>query len=272
MSKISVVTLVKGRKKALQNLIKGLTGGSKLPDELLIVFINELPYQINNTDFPIHSIHFTDTNNIPLAKARNEGVKHASFDKLIFLDVDCVPAKDLVKIYADIIDNAALISGAIRYLPEHACEQPDWLNKMEVLSNPDPIRANINEPGYELFWSLNFGCSKTVFNKIGGFNQQYEGYGAEDTDFSFRARATGIPLVTINATAYHQYHDSYYPPLNHFNDIIKNARLFYKIWNHWPMEGWLRLFVNTGLIHWGNDIQIIRQPTKHEINNAIKIN
>lgn len=268
--KISVITLVSGREEALVNLLMGLQLGDEIPDELVIVFMNEKPCELPKTTFPIKSIVLQHENKIPLARARNFGVENTSFDNLIFLDVDCIPNKNLVKDYQGLREEN-LYCGQVRYLSKNSMCQLDFDN-LDELSSPDPIRSSIDVLPYELFWSLNFSCIRKVFEKIGGFNEDFKGYGAEDTDFAFKARENKIPLKNTKVVAYHQYHDKYEPPLNHFEDIINNSLVFYKLWGRWPMEGWLSEFENMGLITWNKEITILRHPSIKEIAMAAKRN
>jgi len=57
------------------------------------------------------------------------------------------------------------------------------------------------------------------------------------------------------ADAFHQYHPVSDPPVEHIDDILRNATLFHQRWGWWPMQGWLRDFENRGLIQRGADGQ-----------------
>ena len=71
------------------------------------------------------------------------------------------------------------------------------------------------------------------------------------------------------AGAFHQYHDSFEPPFQHFEDIVRNAELFRNRWNMWPMEGWLTGFEQAGLIRRdGTAITILQQPGPALIESA----
>ncbi|MFD2287058.1 glycosyltransferase [Pedobacter petrophilus] len=268
---ISVLTIVAGRKTALSNLIKGLAESTVLPDELVIVFMNEPTSEMPLLPFPVHCYSLMQPAHLPLAAARNLAARNANGDFLIFLDVDCIPSATLIADYKNQISAHALLSGQVSYLKSGATNADDFLSRMEGLSTPDPIRAGLETISYSLFWSLNFACSKTTYQKIGGFDEGYKGYGAEDTDFSFSAEQQQVPLQCVPAKAYHQYHDSFSPPLNHLEDIIGNANRFFQKWNSWPMEGWLKAFQQMGLIKWdGQDLRLIRMPTEEEIMATLK--
>ncbi|MGB3464529.1 MAG: hypothetical protein WBA74_04635, partial [Cyclobacteriaceae bacterium] len=62
-----------------------------------------------------------------------------------------------------------------------------------------------------------------------------------------------------------QYHDIYNPPINHFQSIIANARLFKERHGIFPMMDWLKAFEDDGLITIREEINILRTPTAEEI-------
>ncbi|MFC4211234.1 glycosyltransferase [Pedobacter lithocola] len=271
MDKISVLTLVYGRKEALKNFLSGLKTSTQLPDELVIVFMNEPICDLPEMPFLVRCFQIFHENKIPLAAARNKAAKAAQNNLLIFLDVDCIPSKTLISTYAKSFESQKLLVGTVRYLNNGATEQDEFLAKLELLSKPDPIRSDLYEIPYELFWSLNFACHKIDYDCIGGFDENFQGYGAEDTDFSFAARRKHVKLKMVDACAYHQYHPSYSPPLNHFKDIVLNAERFFMKWNIWPMEGWLKQFIDMGLISKNADhIEILRYPSGAEVEAALK--
>lgn len=199
---------------------------------------------------------------LPLAAARNAGAAAAQelgADLLIFLDVDCLPGEGLVAAYRDAARDAAtagsLLCGPVAYLPP---PEPDGYD-LDRLADVAP-HAGRPAPGPgerqphgdpRLFWSLSFALTPTVWERIGGFDEQFVGYGGEDTDFGFTADAAGIPLTWVGgATAYHQWHPTQSPPVGHLEDILRNGALFARRWGWWPMEGWIDAFADQGLIHW----------------------
>ena len=93
------------------------------------------------------------------------------------------------------------------------------------------------------------GACITAWQRVGGFDETYTGYGGEDTDFGQRARAAGLDLQWVGgADAYHQHHPVSDPPVEHLDDILRNGRRFADRWGFWPMEGWLRAFAERGLV------------------------
>lgn len=269
--RISVLTLVHNRESALKNTLDGIARGKTLPEEVVIVHMNEESYCLPDYPFAIKTIYCFENSGLNLAKARNHAILHSSNDYNIFLDVDCIPADDLLEKYVEAFNvRDSLWTGRVRYLSKGAMDFADWTDRLKAISTPDKVRGHLANFSYELFWSLNFGCSKRLFNRIGRFDEFYTGYGAEDTDFAFKARKHGVTLETLDATAYHQYHPSYSPPLNHLEEIVCNAMVFKRKWGVWPMEGWLLKFYEDRFIDWKDDhIRILRKPSERDMVLAL---
>ncbi len=274
---MNVLTLMHGRRAHLDNLIRGLEQSTIQLDALVIVQMNEAPGRWESQRFPIiHHVLQSGGNELPLAAARNAAVIHAPGDDLVFLDVDCIPAPDLLARYRSALaDHAAVLhQGEVLYLPEGAAHGEASFAQLARAGKPHPLheRRQAGEPiPHALFWSLNFACRRETFERIGRFDTGYVGYGGEDTDFAFRARAAGVPVRFVEATACHQYHPSFDPPLNHLASIVDNARRFRKRWGVWPMDGWLAQFRDLGFVEITDcEIVLRRMPTEGDIAKALQ--
>jgi len=198
---------------------------------------------------------------IPMAAARNLGAQVAIDDGaelLVFLDVDCIPAPAMLTHYLaaahDPAHADALLCGPVTYLPPPGPDGYD-VDRLSNLADPHPARpapaAGVTEEGadYELFWSLSFAVTTSVWQRIGGFCTDYTGYGGEDTDYAQRAAAASVGLRWVGgAHAFHQHHPISNPPVEHLRDIVTNAVTFHRRWGWWPMRGWLDAFEERGLI------------------------
>jgi GT2 family glycosyltransferase len=279
MGAISVLTLVHRRKRHLLNLLEGLKQSARLPDEVVVVYMNEpSDYALPPLPYPVRSLHVrSEDTNLPLAEARNQAAAQATSNQLIFLDVDCIPEADLLMSYERALAQfGGLLMGDVRYLPAQAAASGWTFSQLRARAVPHPARPVVStlvqpEDRYELFWSLSFGIHRAVFERLGGFDTGYQGYGAEDTDLAFTARLQQIPFALCRARAYHQHHTVYRPPLPHLSDIIANARYFYHKWQRWPMEGWLQKFQEAGYIDRqaeGRHLKLLRLPRADEIEAA----
>jgi GT2 family glycosyltransferase len=202
---------------------------------------------------------------LPVALGRNQGAAEAlsrSAELLVFLDVDCIPDTELIARYHDAADQPqygdALLCGPVTYLPPPG-SGGYLLDEMRARVDPHPARPNppddeiIATTDYVLFWSLSFAVTSTTWTRIGGFCERYRGYGGEDTDFAQCAAAHGVSMQWVGgAHAFHQFHPTSDPPVEHVDDIVRNARIFHRRWGWWPMNGWLAGFEQAGLIERDN--------------------
>lgn len=273
---LAVLTIVKDRADHLAQLVEGLRRSAVPPAELIVVdMASSTPVAVADMPFAVRMLRL-DAGGLPLAAARNLAARSATADRLLFLDVDCIPMRGLVGAMADALDaTAALVCAEILYLgPDDA--RGAWAEAQLATcaarhpARTFPDRGLRREPDAGLFWSLAFGIARTRFFDLGGFDEAFTGYGAEDTDFGFRARAAALPLLFMGGPgAFHQYHDGYDPPLQHFEDIVRNARTFHARWAVWPMDGWLAAFAAMGLVrHEAGRLDIVRRPTAAEIARA----
>lgn len=269
---VSVLTLVRDREGHLQQLVEGL-GRSRLgPDELIVVQMGGGPLAPLQADFPIR-VERLQGDGLPLAAARNRAAAMAQGDALVFLDVDCIPMADcLARLVAALDRHDALLCADVRYLGPHDARDAWRESDLLARARAHPVRTfpagGVRlEPDPGLFWSLAFAIRHARFESLHGFDEDFEGYGGEDTDFGLRAAAQGLPLLFVGgALACHQHHVSHEPPVQHLNDIVRNACRFHAKWKRWPMEGWLAAFVQMGLIDWAEDaITLKRPPTPEDL-------
>jgi GT2 family glycosyltransferase len=272
----AVITLNKGRRPHLTRLLEGL-GRGPLPDACIIVEMGADDAPLPALPFPVERVPFAHAG-LPLAAARNAGRRAATADTLVFLDVDCIPSAGLVAgLSRAVAARDGLVCCEIGYLPAGAV-QADWREAdLERLGLPHPVRvfptagAVAPAPQAGLFWSLAFAVRAATYDRLGGFDEGFTGYGAEDTDLAFRADAAGVPILFLGGPkAYHQHHPGYDPPLQHFRDIVANASRFHARHGIWPMDGWLDGFARLKLIasDWRAGIVVLRDPTSDEMAAA----
>jgi GT2 family glycosyltransferase len=276
MKGVSVLTLVSGRRDHLVNLMLGLMRQSELPDELIIAAIgstqlNELP----TMPFPVRQVS-TGGSDLPLAAARNCAAELAEGKDLVFLDVDCIPGPSLCADYRRALRHYdSVLMGEVLYLPANMTKAGWSIEEFDAVAVRHSDRRGPPAHGidgcddYRCFWSLNFAMRKTSFHRVGGFDEQYRGYGGEDTDFAKTFTTAGVPLGWIRgARAYHQYHPHHMPPVHHLRSIVRNAQLFEAKWGYRTMGHWLHAFRLMRLIddmRPGEPIRILREPNAEDL-------
>ncbi|HEX8374740.1 MAG TPA: galactosyltransferase-related protein [Geminicoccaceae bacterium] len=271
----SVITLNKGRDAHLHRLLEGLSRGPP-PEVCVVVEMGSEPPPLPDFGFPVERIVLGSAG-LPLARARNAGRAAARSAHLVFLDVDCIPSADLVaSLSRDLARADGLVCCEVHYLPAGAVGDGWTEDGLRLVGRAHPVRRfppegleRTDNPG--LVWSLAFGVRAETFDRIGGFDEGFDGYGAEDTDLAFRADAAGVPvLLSADGRAYHQHHTAFDPPLQHFADIVRNARRFHARHGIWPMDGWLDAFARLGLVapRAAGDLVVLRAPTAAEMEAA----
>lgn len=285
---VSVLTIVKGRQQQLQNQLRGLVQLEQPPDEWVVVGMGEsaestLADLITDLSvpFPVRfaTVAIDGRHELPLAEARNLAAHVARHPILVFLDVDCIPAPEMLTEFCNAQQHRVqLWMGTPLYLPAGAAEGSWSLRTLtgKAVRHPkipslEPTQR-IDQHAYEMFWSLCFCVAAGTFRRIGGFDESFAGYGAEDTDFAFAARDADVPFGLIGGRVFHQYHSVCKPPLNHFESILINARRFREKWGCWPMESWLNAFDDRGLVEFSTQhdvLETVRSPSRQEIAEAV---
>lgn len=259
---LAVIVIVAGRAGHLARTLGATRPQLGADDELIVVEMDPArPVDAPGTTVVRLGTEVSD--GLPLARARNAGARAAgAHASLLFLDVDCLPADGAIDAYRHAIDEhpTALVCGPTHYLREGWDRAPFSVKELadrsdDPGSRPFPV---VGEPAVavvpELFWSLAFGCRAAVWDHVGGFDETYVGYGAEDTDFARRAARRGVPILLVAAgTVYHQWHPpSRFEP-SQLDGMIRNAHTFRARWGDWPMTGWFRELASLDLVTFDPD-------------------
>lgn len=275
---ISIIIIFHKRHQHLLKVLKGIEMGRMIPDEVILIEMDTQKSFIPESllDIKHYIIDTANYEHLPIAEARNLGAYWSTNDVLAFLDVDCVPSKNYIcQIEQSQIEDGCLYMGTPKYL--NAPIEKVTQTELESCSKLHPHRPNFevitSTEDYGMFWSLTFFLTHDTFSKIDGFDTGYTGYGAEDTDFAFKARKLEIPFYLTPFIVYHQQHSFCRPPLNNMKAIVENCNYFYSKWNHWPMSNHLEAFASENLIDWNPEqnipIKIVNKPTELMIENAL---
>jgi hypothetical protein len=271
---VAVVTIAHGRHRHLRRQHASLVAGRVLPDLYVVVAMRDPELERWQPGGPVRPVVLPgpdDDRGLPLAAARNHGFAAAiasGADVLVGLDVDCMVGAPAVAAYADAVraQPDVLWSGPTTYLPAnaHDCRPAD----LEALDDPHPARPAPG-PGQrwmggepDLFWSLSFAAHADAWRGVGGFCEEYAGYGGEDTDLAQQWAASGRSFGWLgDARTYHQHHQTSDPPVQHLDDILRNGSVFARRWGRWPMEGWLEQMEELGLVTRAADGGWLRRNT-----------
>ncbi len=260
----TVVTIVRGRLDHLERQAWGLQRQDRPGFGWVVVRmggpdVGDVVTQ-PGLDVTVVDLDVPDGAPLPLAGARNAGVRAAGGGTVVLLDVDVVPAPDLVGCYADAVARTdGVVAGPVGYLPEGVPATRQDLAAMHDAARVHPARPVpadgelLAEERWELLWTLSLAAPVELVARAGGFDERYVGYGGEDTDFAMRLRQAGARLHWVGgAWGYHQHHAEV-GRRDKVPDVVRNASLFRSTWGWWPMSGWLTELQRDGVVVWDPD-------------------
>ncbi|MCT1683285.1 glycosyltransferase [Corynebacterium appendicis] len=159
-------------------------------DEVEIIVADDGSDQV--PDVPGATVVTQDDRGFRAAAARNLGASHARGDILAFLDADTVPEPGYLAAATRHVaaDPRAVVVGTRLTGTERT--EPQWLidawRSTHHLSSPD-------DTSWRFIISSVLTCSRDFFERIGGFDGSFVGYGGEDWEFGFRAWNAGATFI-----------------------------------------------------------------------------
>ncbi len=133
----------------------------------------------------------------PVTRARNEGIRRASSDKLVFLDDDSVPAEGYLERVADVLDEEKAVAG-------RTVHPRDDLFGRRLTGHYDFG----DESRYVTrFWGCNMAVHRDVFDAVGPWDEEM-GWGHEEKELAERVLQTAPIFYDPELVVYHPYADS----------------------------------------------------------------
>ncbi len=123
--------------------------------------------------------------------ARNEGVKAATTERILFCDADDVAGEGWVAAMVDALDRGALVGGGREFYRLNA----GWHPCMRKQSDDDAIFCDVFFSGgskYRHVGAGNLGIRRSVFVEVGGFDSDLPVH--EDADLCIKAQELGYTL------------------------------------------------------------------------------
>ena len=196
------------------------------PRELLEVVVDDgSDPPVEPPDSPLNlSVLRQPRRGFGLARARNAGARAATHYILVFLDGDVIAESGLIRAHArwhhavgdaltqgfcSCVSAAGLTAEALRAhrgplgtLFDAQASDPPWIERHMARTGDLTSRHS------DLFRAVtghNLAISRAMFEEAGGFDESFDRYGGEDTEFAYRVHNRGGLLVPVRgAFAWHQ--------------------------------------------------------------------
>ncbi len=158
--------------------------------------------------------HFQEDLGFRAGAARNAGARSAAAPLLVFLDTGPLFGTDFLlrhlAAHADESERRAVIGYAYGYKPE---KDMSWITGVVAQVGPeetvarhahDPEFQDVRHPyladivsgldhlPWRLFFTINCSVRTDDFRAVGGFDEEFHGWGAEDTELAFRLSRHGV--------------------------------------------------------------------------------
>jgi GT2 family glycosyltransferase len=148
---------------------------------------------------PGYDLRWIAQPNAGSSAARNAAARLARNDVIIFLDDDHLPVAGLVAAHLERQEHGGdvLVQGCYPLAPGYDRQGAALayeLARTRTLPPRDP-----HDRSSSMLWAGNFSVRTQTFRRVGGFDENFRGWGSEDTDFGLRLAALSIPLVVSEA-------------------------------------------------------------------------
>jgi hypothetical protein len=236
---------------ALRLVLKSALSQTELPDEILIAddgSMEETKQLIekfqSETSIPIR--HFwQEDKGFRKAKILNKAIVGSSSDYIIQVDGDCILHRDFVKDHKKGAEKGVYLYGSrVNILPEAVSEvfskeiitfnlfSKEIKNKTRTLHIPFLARRYHPHEGIsKKFRGCNVSFWRTDFIAINGYNEDFEGWGREDSDLVIRLGNYGIKAKRLRyaGIVFHIHHKTNSKAGFEDNDRLQNDTIAKKI-------------------------------------------
>ncbi|MBN3860356.1 glycosyltransferase [Neisseriaceae bacterium PsAf] len=248
---ISLIISTYNWPSALALVLKSAIEQSMPPSEIIIAddgstveTKNLIDSFIQKSSLPIQHVWQEDLG-FRLAQSRNNALRIAKGDYIVFIDGDTILHPKFIEDHLYHAQSNTFVVGSRVLLGENSTQ--DFLDQQvfhfnfftteasnkqnaiysRFLSNKTAKRRR--EPVQELIFKIrgcNLACFRQDIIEVNGFNEDFCGWGREDSEFAFRLLKKGLWIkhIKFNAIQYHLYH-----PENTKQNLEKNNALLENI-------------------------------------------
>ncbi len=218
---VSVIVPYRARPEELERTLAALEVQTYPLDLFEVVVVDGSPAPLprpSKTPLDVKVVRQDDRGFGP-ARARNNGVRAAAHDVLLFLDPDMLPEADWLAAHArwhHAVPDAVTLglracvsvdgvdAGTIRRRPGTLKDlfeerEADWIEDWWIRSHlrrTGDLTSKADDP-FRVAAGGNLGIRRAFFELVGGFDESFTHGGGEDTEFGYRAHGRGGLLALL---------------------------------------------------------------------------
>ena len=249
--KVSIIISFYKRISHLKCCLDALVDASSLFDEVIVsddgsdaATVDRVKNLISQYPFSIHHV-WQPKKGFRAAAVRNNGVRAANGEYLIFLDCDFLVLPDTLKIHLSSARPGKFLSGNFKILSEFQTQhifdnglvQEDLVrlynrlpednlkrDHFKFITRTWRIRLGLASPRKQVLGG-HFSIYHSDFAKVNGFDEKFVGWGGEDIDLGIRLVTSGVygRSVIRSARILHMWH----PREKNSEDWKKGANMDY---------------------------------------------
>ena len=191
-------------------------GSQDETEQIVRDFGRSVPFRVGFTTHP----HKT----FQLARCRNEGVRASTAPYVLFLDGDCVLPRNHIAIHLEVRRSGIVMAGDCCRLDQAASAQftseairggqyTEWVPSSERVRLARRHRRAwyynlIRHPTKPRLVGNNIGVWRRDYERVNGYDEEFEGWGCEDDDLSMRLKRVGVRVRSIlgRTFTFHLWH------------------------------------------------------------------
>jgi glycosyltransferase involved in cell wall biosynthesis len=223
--KISVIVSTYNRPDALQKVLNGLCVQTRLPDEVMVADDGSAPEtaeMVSRFPSPFPLVHvWQEDQGFRAARIRNKAILKSTGTYLVLMDGDCIPNRHFIADHLALAEDTCFFQGKRVLVSQRL--SPVFTHKTIRLSARYVLSGDIGNahhliriPFFPALYSTRLSgvrtCNMGVFKRdmaaVNGFNQDFVGWGREDSELVVRLYKYGLRRKDhpFRAVCFHLWH------------------------------------------------------------------
>ena len=247
---VSIIVTTYNRPTALMNVLNGLAHQTRAVDEVIVADDGSHPETAmaiktlsTTVSYPLLHVWHEDRG-FRAAKIRNDAIRRSTGDYIVLLDGDCIPNRHFVEDHIRLARKGSFFQGKRVLVEKTVAGSFQW----QHVNSPRRLLKHmlsgglgnahhllrcswyplLNAPGLSGTRSCNMGLFKSDLFAVNGFNEDFVGWGREDSELVARLYTYGLKrnVHPFMAICFHLWHaENSREKLAHNDEMLRKALL-----------------------------------------------